>query len=257
MSSTEQPLTDLVTIVPTLLELRDRVQQLAELAGRLSGGELTATSQSRPGPPACDAHWLAARLLQQANHRVVRAQASYTRDPHELGESLLARLHTELLARGGEIRMLISSSLLKDSEAFARLTQLAASGAQIRLSPCELPTVAVFDGRVGLLGSERGAPPTVINDPEAARAMSLLHDAVWARAADLSSAHADWIDEGIVQVLRAVSQGFTDEKAARVLGLSVRTYRRHVAALLARLNATSRFQAGVRAAQLGLIDVPA
>ncbi|WP_433498653.1 response regulator transcription factor [Sphaerimonospora sp. CA-214678] len=256
MTSTEQPFTDLITIVPTLLELRDRAQQLAELAGRLSDSECTVPG-SRPGPPAGDARWVAARLLQQSGHRVVRVQASYTEGPHELSESLLDRLHTELLARGGEIRMLIPSRLLEDGEAFARLTELAAAGAQIRMSPCELPTAMVFDGRVGLLSPDRGAPLTVIDDPAAARAMSVLHNAVWARAADLSSAHAGWIDEGVVQVLRAVSQGLTDEKAARVLGLSVRTYRRHVAALLSRLNATSRFQAGVRAAQLGLIDVPA
>jgi DNA-binding NarL/FixJ family response regulator len=44
----------------------------------------------------------------------------------------------------------------------------------------------------------------------------------------------------------------TDETAARRLGTSLRTYRRRVAELMAALEAGSRFQAGVRAGELGL-----
>jgi len=44
----------------------------------------------------------------------------------------------------------------------------------------------------------------------------------------------------------------TDEAAARQLGTSLRTYRRRVAELMATLQAGSRFQAGVRAGELGL-----
>ncbi|MGA5699812.1 helix-turn-helix transcriptional regulator [Peterkaempfera bronchialis] len=239
--------------------MRDQAQQLAEMADRLSGREIAATPGTQPPcPPVEDARTVAARLLQRVGDRVVRAQCSYAEGPHEFADPFLDRLHTQFLARNGEMRLLIPSGLLRDEEALARLDELAASGAQIRISPCELPTATVFDGRVGLLSSTRGAPLTVISDPETARAMSVLHNAVWARAVDLSSAHAGWIDDdSAARVLQAASRGYTDEKAARVLGLSVRTYRRRVAALLDRLDATSRFQAGVRAAQLGLIDASA
>ncbi len=40
--------------------------------------------------------------------------------------------------------------------------------------------------------------------------------------------------------------------AARELSVSVRTYRRYVAEMMSLLGADSRFQAGVRAAELGL-----
>jgi len=40
--------------------------------------------------------------------------------------------------------------------------------------------------------------------------------------------------------------------ASRRLGVSVRTYRRRVAELTAKLEADSRFQAGLRAGELGL-----
>lgn len=54
------------------------------------------------------------------------------------------------------------------------------------------------------------------------------------------------------QILTMLELGHKDAVAARQLGVSVRTYRRHVAELLRDLDAHSRFQVGVRAAQLGL-----
>jgi DNA-binding NarL/FixJ family response regulator len=50
-----------------------------------------------------------------------------------------------------------------------------------------------------------------------------------------------------------LARGFTDEAAARKLGVSVRTARREAADLLTRLHARSRFQAGARAMALGWI----
>ena len=53
-------------------------------------------------------------------------------------------------------------------------------------------------------------------------------------------------------MLRALGAGLTDEVAARRLGISLRTYRRRVAELMRLLGSESRFQAGVRAGELGL-----
>lgn len=52
------------------------------------------------------------------------------------------------------------------------------------------------------------------------------------------------IDDQTSKVLCALGSGATDEAAARELGMSLRTYRRRVAELLANLGAASRFQAG-------------
>jgi DNA-binding NarL/FixJ family response regulator len=49
-----------------------------------------------------------------------------------------------------------------------------------------------------------------------------------------------------------LGEGLTDEAASRRLGVSLRTYRRRVADLLLALEADSRFQAGLRAGELGL-----
>ncbi|WBO64981.1 hypothetical protein [Streptomyces camelliae] len=82
-----------------------------------------------------------------------------------------------------------------------------------------------------------------------------LFEAAWESATDLAAfLAAQWprIDARAARVLRALSSGVTDEAAARDLGMSLRTYRRRVAELLVALDAGSRFQAGVRAGELGL-----
>ncbi|AXE28190.1 LuxR family transcriptional regulator (plasmid) [Streptomyces globosus] len=54
-----------------------------------------------------------------------------------------------------------------------------------------------------------------------------------------------------LELLRLLASGMTDEAAAKRLGVSLRTVRRQMAALMERLHATSRFEAGLKAAQQG------
>lgn len=54
-------------------------------------------------------------------------------------------------------------------------------------------------------------------------------------------------------VLRLLAEGLTDDAIARRLGCSVRTVRNDVASAMVALDARSRFQAGARAMQVGLI----
>lgn len=53
------------------------------------------------------------------------------------------------------------------------------------------------------------------------------------------------------ELLRILSRGMTDQAAAHQLGVSLSTVRRSMAALMERLGARSRFEAGLRAAQRG------
>ena len=52
-------------------------------------------------------------------------------------------------------------------------------------------------------------------------------------------------------VIRVMSQGLTDETAAKRLAVSERTFRRYVTQVMDRLGATGRFQAGMRAVERG------
>ncbi|MCX4404281.1 DNA-binding response regulator [Streptomyces sp. NBC_01764] len=82
-----------------------------------------------------------------------------------------------------------------------------------------------------------------------------LFEAAWETATELAAffdPNRPRIDARAREVLYALGSGMTDVTASRELGISLRTYRRRVAELLVALDAGSRFQAGVRAGELGL-----
>nr|WP_281379827.1 helix-turn-helix transcriptional regulator [Flexivirga oryzae] len=67
------------------------------------------------------------------------------------------------------------------------------------------------------------------------------------------SSDYDLLDPRDRNILRLMAGGVSDAAIARQLGISSRTVERRVRVLLDRLNATTRFQAGVLAARQGLI----
>lgn len=56
-----------------------------------------------------------------------------------------------------------------------------------------------------------------------------------------------------LEVLRQLATGATDARSANLMGISVRTYRRHVAAILDTLGVRNRFQAAIAAREMHLI----
>ncbi|MFB8237890.1 LuxR family transcriptional regulator [Kitasatospora purpeofusca] len=105
----------------------------------------------------------------------------------------------------------------------------------------------------GVMVNRRAA---VIRVPEVIHTLQILFDNVW-RGAVPAGERIVFGDRSRAafarQILGALRAGVTDEVAARDLAVSVRTYRRYVAEIMALLGANSRFQAGVRAAELGLL----
>ena len=59
------------------------------------------------------------------------------------------------------------------------------------------------------------------------------------------------------EILRLMAAGLTDEAIAGRLGISARSARRHIAAIMDALGAVSRFQAGAEAARRGWLTGPA
>lgn len=157
------------------------------------------------------------------------------------------------------VRKLWSPLALADEAQRAHLRRLDAAGAQVRISSAPLPhETIILDRRVAILAgqpSPLGREYTVTTSPVLVGGVYSLFTAAWEAAIDLGAylrgevpelAHEDR------EILRALGAGLTDEAAARRLGTSLRTYRRRVAELMAALEAGSRFQAGVRAGELGL-----
>ncbi|WP_393053412.1 DNA-binding response regulator [Streptomyces sp. LN549] len=156
-------------------------------------------------------------------------------------------------------RKLLSPVALVDEEARAHLRLVQSKGALVRISGAPLPhETIIIDRRVMILAGREtpaGREYSVTTSQTMVDGVHSLLSAVWDNSAELDAylrsdvPHLD--DEGRA-ILRALGSGLTDESAARRLGVSLRTYRRRVAELMAALEAGSRFQAGLRAGELRL-----
>ncbi|MEU9988809.1 hypothetical protein AB0E10_18825 [Streptomyces sp. NPDC048045] len=88
----------------------------------------------------------------------------------------------------------------------------------------------------------------MIRQPGIVAALVNLYESRWSRAADLDALDLTATE---ARVLRALAAYGKDETAARELNMSLRKYRDHVADLMGRLGATTRFQAALRAVERG------
>jgi DNA-binding NarL/FixJ family response regulator len=164
---------------------------------------------------------------------------------------------------GFKVRKLMSPLALADEAQRAELRRLTEVGAQVRISSAPLPhETIIIDRRVVILAGQHsplGREYTVTTSPVLVDGVYALFTAAWQAATDLGSYLRGDVPElapEAREILRALGAGLTDEAAARRLGTSLRTYRRRVAELMAALEAESRFQAGVRAGELGLANLP-
>ncbi|MEU9692722.1 DNA-binding response regulator [Amycolatopsis japonica] len=163
--------------------------------------------------------------------------------------------------RAGQVRIrkIYRAGLLLDEGAAQELARVRdRHGAQVRISTEDLNETIVLDGRLVILAGDLSAGQrgySVITQPETVQGVMSLFEAAWRSATELAvfDAQVSEIRRLAPAVLDLLGSGVKDEAAARTLGLGVRTYRRRVAELMAALGAESRFQAGVRARELGLV----
>jgi DNA-binding CsgD family transcriptional regulator len=97
----------------------------------------------------------------------------------------------------------------------------------------------------------------VVREPVLISFLCALFDQFWVSALPFTTdgpGYQNVSDDLRRSILELLAQGLKDEVVARRLGMSVRTCRRHIATLMQELGAESRFEAGVKAAQLGLLD---
>lgn len=171
-------------------------------------------------------------------------------------EAVCAMLRELLLRRGDlRIRILCTRATLDHDlvREFARRGRKA-----VRIARIPLMTALIADGRTALVCTEMAGErqASVLRASSVAQCGQTLFDTVWSHAVDATA----WLGFGaharvelVQQILHYLHTGATDEAASRELSISVRTYRRHIATIMELLDARSRFQAGVRAAELGLL----
>ncbi|CAM3050009.1 MULTISPECIES: response regulator transcription factor [Dermacoccus] len=89
----------------------------------------------------------------------------------------------------------------------------------------------------------------VLRDPVVVRAFVELFDRLWAASTTVDDG-VDTTSERLVELMQA---GLKDEAIARVLGVSLRTVRRRIAALMDECNVETRFQLAVELTERGIV----
>ncbi|MEV6689270.1 LuxR C-terminal-related transcriptional regulator [Streptomyces sp. NPDC053429] len=167
-------------------------------------------------------------------------------------------LDEQALARGVELRAVYQDSVRNDPATYAYAQWTTERGGQVRTSPVLPPRLLVFDRSIAVVpidpaDSRVGALCTTA--PGIVASLITLFEQTWETAvplgADLKQPAGDGISAGERELLKLLASGLTDEVAGKRLGVSLRTVRRQMAALMERLHATSRFEAGLKAAQRG------
>ncbi|WP_089156225.1 hypothetical protein [Micromonospora sp. NBS 11-29] len=207
-------------------------------------------------------------LVESAGHRVADAArdlAAGARDfigvvlPGHGATDFMPAPHilTRAAVAGVEVKILAAADVLDDPDALARLDDVVRR-CEVRLVPVALEEALLVDDVSALIrhqhGDEGGA--CLVRAPALLGSLRCLFRASWQGGAALAGhPRADGRSHTALgrRVLRALGSGVTDEAAARTLGMSVRTYRRNVADIAHELGARSRFQIGLRAAELGLL----
>jgi DNA-binding NarL/FixJ family response regulator len=159
---------------------------------------------------------------------------------------------------GRRVRKLYRPGVLLEPGPAEHLRELERMGAQIRITPDEINETIILDQRMAILAGDLSHGERsfiVVTRPEVVQSVGSLFDAAWRRATPVTVFDAEFSEVRALapKILDVLATGCKDETAARRLGLSLRTYRRRVAELMTALGATSRFQAGARAHELGLI----
>ncbi|MFE9018939.1 LuxR C-terminal-related transcriptional regulator [Streptomyces sp. NPDC007808] len=166
-------------------------------------------------------------------------------------------LDEDTLARGVRMQTVYLDSVRNDHATVEYATWFTARGGQARTAPSLPMRLILCDRSVAVLPVNQDASRDgafVIHLSSVIAALNQLFDLVWERAAPLGDVPApdcEGPSERDLALLKMLEDGLTDEGVARKLGVSIRTVRRLMADLLKRLNAQSRFQAGVEAARLG------
>jgi hypothetical protein len=199
-----------------------------------------------------------AELFERTKHLFEAATeiSCAARDLHTWSVAQPSTPEREQSLRGLTVRKMYLPGVLLDPELAMHLRHMADNGARIRITEREVNETILLDRRIAILagdhvGGVRGY--TVVSSPELVQGIRSLFEAAWAGATDLESYQAKFTELGAREILEQLASGCKDETAARTLGVGLRTYRRRVAELMEILGASSRFQAGARAREAGLL----
>jgi sugar-specific transcriptional regulator TrmB len=242
-------------------ELSRRERRLLEARAELS--RLVRHSQDGAGPPR-EVHRIQGRervgeVLHELLSRCYQEALNVLPGPPVSAESLsdAAPGDLALLERGVNHRTLYTREQLGDEPMLNYMRMLRRHGSAVRIADRLPHRLVILDRTISFLPVDPRRPSAgalVVREPAITANLVVLFESLWSGAQELEEAldsvspSASELDRSVLMLM---SSGVKDEAASRQLGISDRTYRRHVADILIRLGASSRFQAGVEAVRRG------
>lgn len=162
---------------------------------------------------------------------------------------------TEMLSKGISLKVMYQADAVRTPPMMQYVSDLASVGANIRIFRRQVHRIMILDRRVVFLAArpdDLDLPYLMISEPALVRTICNQFAADWRTSHSIGITAEDVLDfERVREILQVLASGATDESAARQLGVSDRTIRRRVAAVMDLLGATSRFEAGVKAVEAG------
>jgi DNA-binding CsgD family transcriptional regulator/sugar-specific transcriptional regulator TrmB len=199
-----------------------------------------------------------ARLEQmghQARDEVLSVQPGVQR-PEDLTASRPA--DAEALGRGIAMKSLYQNAARNHAHLANYGDWLLSNGGEVRTAPAIPQRIVIIDRTQALVpidpaDNRKGALHVV--EPGLLGALVELFEQAWSTAVPLGAVRTEDPSTGLTdterELLRLLGTGLTDETAGQRLGMSSRTISRHMASIMERLGAASRFEAGIKAAQRG------
>ncbi|MFC5909666.1 helix-turn-helix transcriptional regulator [Streptacidiphilus monticola] len=240
--------------------IRERLLQLLPAYLSRQGSDSVAVSRALEviADPK-DVQLLINQAVNTCTKELMTVQPGGQRDP----EALKKVLPQELAAinRGVRMRVLYQHTTRSLLGVRAYVSAITEAGAQVRTADQLAERMLIFDREVVFIpkwqvpGQVPGA--VMVREPVLVAFLCALFDQFWSSATPFvpeGPGYQDASDDLQRSIVQLLAQGLKDELVARRLGMSVRTCRRHIAAIMRELGADSRFEAGVKAAQLGWLE---
>jgi hypothetical protein len=197
---------------------------------------------------------------RQCTEQVLTMQPGGGRNSDTLKSALSRDL--AMMERGVSMRIIYQHTARASLATRAYVRQVSEAGAEVRTTGETVERLIIFDRKVAFIPHHRaeGGTPgaTIVVEPTVVAYLCRTHENAWLSAQPFEPDRVEYeqaADTLQASILRLMGQGLKDAVIARRIGMATRTCRRYIAVIMEDLGATSRFQAGVRAAQLGLLPV--
>ncbi|MFJ2193918.1 LuxR C-terminal-related transcriptional regulator [Kitasatospora sp. NPDC087861] len=195
------------------------------------------------------------QMGRSATTEVLSSQPGNQR-PEDLTASRPA--DAEALGRGITMRTLYQDSARNQPHVTTYAHWLLSQGSEIRTAPAIPQRMVIVDRTQGLVpidpaDNRKGA--LHVTEPGILAALLDFFEQAWNTAVPLGATRPEDPRTNLTaterELLRLLSSGITDDVAGQRLGISSRTVGRHMASIMERLGAASRFEAGIKAAHRG------